>query len=269
MGAVRFIYDETINQLKHCALARELNLEGTRKIMQGHLRYCLQGNTLYLPQDESIVKNKHRICWGRIRSEEFEEHPWIETFDTPLDINPLNFHRPFTGIGFGILYSKRHRETKNGRIPVNSFISESIIDAIGKNPDSLEDITKDDFESLMAELFASKGFDVDLYRGSKDNGIDFLAIKTDAGDPIITCVQCKHPDKAKPGKKRRSLPVATVREIYGVAKAYDLPQCLAITSSTYSPCAKKFADLKPDEIKIANAEDVIEWVYKYRWNRDE
>lgn len=269
MGAVRLIYDETTNELKRLGWWGELNVEGTRKVMQGKLRYCLQGNMLYLPANQGILEAEHRLCWGRIRSEEVYEHPWVEEFDKPLDVNPLDFHMPFTGIGFGVMYSKRHCETEEGRIPVKSFISQSIIDSISENPEVLEDLSKHDFEALMAELFARKGFDVDLYRGSKDDGIDFLKVDTDKGDPIIACVQCKHPDKAKPGKKRRSLPVATVREIYGVAKAHNLPSCLVITSSTYTPEAMKFAELKPDEISVSNAEDIFSWIRQYRWNKDE
>lgn len=269
MGAVRLIYDETTNQLKRLGWAGELNVAGTRKIMQGKLRYCLQNNTLYLPEDQSIIEAGHRLCWGRVRFEEFDDHPWLKDFDMPLNVNPLDFHMPFTGIGFGVMYSKRHCETEEGRIPVNSFISQSIIDSVAKNPDSLEDLSKGDFEKLMAELFARQGFDVDLYRGSKDDGIDFLKIDTKLGDPIIVSVQCKHPDKAKAGRKRRPLPVATVREIYGVAKAYNLDGCIAITSSTYTAEAKKFAELKPAEITVANAKDIITWLKQFRWNKDE
>lgn len=269
MGAVRLIYDETTNTLKRLGWWGELNVEGTRKIMESGLRYCLQGNMLYLPEDQSVIESKHRLCWGRARTEEFEEHPWLADFDKPLEVNPLDFHMPFSGIGFGVLYSKRHRETEAGRIPVKSFISQSIIDAIASNPEALEDISKVDFEALMAELFARRGFDVDLYRGTKDNGIDFLRVNPDQEDPIIVCVQCKHPDKVGPGGKRHSLPVTTVREIYGVAKAHDLDGCIAITSSTYTSEAKKFADLKPEEISVASAENIIKWVRQYRWNKDE
>jgi len=276
MGAVRLIYDETTNQLKRLGWFGKLNLRGTRKIMQGPLRYCLQSNTLYLPEDQTLIETKHRLCWGRIRSEEFYEKDWLlnhETgevnFDQPLVVNPLDFHLSFTGIGFGVMYSKRHRETKKGRIPVKEFISQSIIDKIAENPEVLEELSKSQFQELMAELFARMGFHIDLYRLSKDDGIDFLSVRIDKGDPIIFCVQCKHPDQAKSGKSRRRLTVPTVREIYGVAKANDLHGCVAITSSTYTPEAKRFADLKPEEIQVADAQDVIDWVKKYRWNTDE
>ena len=64
-------------------------------------------------------------------------------------------------------------------------------------------------------------------------------------------------------------PVATVREIYGVAKAGDMHGGIAITSSTYSVAAKQFAAKKPEEIRVAGGEDVVNWVRQYRWNSDE
>jgi len=271
MGSIRLIYDETTHQFKEVGWWGQLNIEGTRKIMQGPLRYLLQGNTLYLPKDESVLREKHRLCWGRIRSEEFDFHDWLRdfAFDKVLDVNPLEYHTPFTGIGFGLLYSRRHMEQDEKRIPVREFIGQEIIDSIAKNPEVLQGLSKTDFEKLMAEIFARMGFHVDLYRPAKDDGIDFLAIDIGQNTPIIKAVQCKHPDIPTTGNKARTLPVTTVREIYGVAKANDLNGAIAITSSTYSPEAKQFADLKPEEIQVSNAEDISKWIMRYRWNKDE
>ena len=36
---------------------------------------------------------------------------------------------------------------------------------------------------------------MDLFRASKDGGIDFLAVHDTSSDPIVYAVQCKHPDK--------------------------------------------------------------------------
>ena len=266
MGSIRLIYDETVRQFAAVGWWGELSTEDTRKITQGPLRYCLQGNTLYLPADKTLVEEKHRLCWGRIRAEEFDNHDWLRDFGVgkPLTVDPLDYHSPF-GIGFGVLYSRRHMEQDDKRIAVREFIGQEIIDGIAKNPEALQDLTKTDFERLMAEIFARMGFHVDLYRPSKDDGIDFLAVDIGQGDPIIKAVQCKHPDTPANGKKPRTLPVTTVREIYGVAKANDLAGAIALTSSTYSPEAKRFAELKPEEIQVANAGDISKWVRKYRW----
>lgn len=270
MGAVRLIYDETLRQMKKVGWIGELSVKETRRIAAGHLRYCLQGNTMYLPEDESLIEAKHRLCWGRIRVEEFDDLPWLAEFDRELPEDPLAYHRPFMGIGFGVMYSRRHRETEDGRVRVSTFVAQSVIDAIAENGDALLGLSKSDFEALTAELFARMGFDVDLFRGSKDDGIDFLAVRNDdTPEPIVIAVQSKHPDVKSTGAKRNVLPVATIREIFGVAKAWNIHGAIAITSSTYSPDAKRFVDLCPDEMAVHNAADVIEWVRRYRWNQDE
>ena len=267
MGSIRMIYDETSNQLKKLGSCRQLSLEETREMMSRRLRYCLQDNFLYLPKDQSALEQSHRLSWIRARVDDFYENPWMQYFNEqfPLDIHAVKD----LGLDLGTHYCKRHLELDGKRQSVTEFCGQSIIDEIVANPEALEDVSKRDFETLMAELFARMGYDVELYRGTKDEGIDFLAISSDDADPMITCVQCKHPDKVGTDKKRRTLPVATVREVYGVAKANNFDSCLSITSSDYSPDAKKFAEKKPGEIHLANADDILNWLLKFRWNKDE
>ena len=157
MGAVRLIYDETLRQMKHVGHIQRLDVQATRRAISGRLRYCLQGDTLYLPADTSLVERGHRLCWGRIRVEEFEALPWLATFDQELPEDPLQYQTPFTGIGFGVMYARRHRETPAGRVPVSAFVAQPLIDVIATHPDALLSVSKADFEALVAELFARKG----------------------------------------------------------------------------------------------------------------
>lgn len=270
MGAVRLIYDETLRQMKKVGWVGNLNVAGTRRAAAGRLRYCLQGSTLYLPADESLIQANHRLCWGRVRLDELQESPWLGEFDREVPEDPLSYHRPFTGIGFGVMYSRRHLEASEERLAVSSFVSQSMIDRLDENREVLLDLSKREFELLTAELFARMGFDVDLFRSSKDDGIDFLAVfNEDTPTPLVFAVQVKHPDAKPDGRKRNVLPVSTIREVFGVAKAWNLNGAVAITSSAYSPEAKRFADLRPEEMVVANASDVLAWVRQYRWNRDE
>ena len=110
---------------------------------------------------------------------------------------------------------------------------------------------------------------MDLFRASKDGGIDFLAVHDTSSDPIVYAVQCKHPDKKTDGRKPKTMGLPVVQQIYGAAKAFDLQGGIAITSTTYSPTAKRFADLKPTEIQVHDGSDVISWITKFRWNEDE
>ncbi len=270
MGAIRLIYDETLRQMKQVGQWGQLTVKTSREFSSGPLRYCLQGDTLYLPKDQSLVEENHRLCWGRIRVEELDEMPWLAEFDVEVPEDPLAYHQQFSGIGFGVMYSRRHRETPEGRKAVPEFVAESVVRAVGSDPDALLDLSKTDFEALVAELFARRGFEVDLFRPNKDDGIDFLAVRNeDTPEPLILAVQTKHPDLKSDGSPRSVLPVSTVREIYGVARAWNLDGAVAVTSSTYSLEAKRFAERKPDEIEVVDARQVLEWVKGYRWNTDE
>jgi len=266
----RVIYDETTNEMKELGWWGQLNIDGTRKATAGPLRYCLQDNVFYLPKDQSVLEARHRLCWGAFREEEVEDFPWLLEFDRPVPVDPLSLDLPFSSIGFGTRYSRRHRETPEGRRAVQSFVAQSLLDELDANPEALIAVRKTEFEELVAELFARRGFEVDLFRTSQDDGIDLLAIRNeDTPQPLILAVQTKHPDPTTTKGKRRALPVSTVREIYGVAKAWDLNGAIAVTSSTYSRAAKKFAELKPEEMQVVDGKAVLEWVQQYKWNKDE
>ena len=185
------IYDETSNQLKQLGLCRPLTLEETRDVMSKRLRYCLQDNFLYLPKDQSVIEQSHRLSWIRARVDDFYEKPWLQNFNEqlPLDVYEVKD----LGLDLGIHYCKRHLELDGKRRGVTEFCGQKIINKIAGDPEALEDVSKRDFETLMAELFARMGYDVELYRGTKDEGIDFLAINPDGADPIITCVSMQTP----------------------------------------------------------------------------
>lgn len=266
MGAIRMIYDETTNSLAQLGWWGRLKTEGVRKFSLGRHRYCLQGDVLYLPEDEDLLKSDHRLAWLRVRVDD-EDLSWAATRNEPLPFNPLTEFRP--GLGLGSMYSLRHFETENGRRPVREFCSDALVDAISANPDVLDDLSKGDFERLAAELFARMGFEVDLFRESKDDGIDFLAVRSDEVAPFVLVAQCKHPDSPAGEKKRRKVGVALMRELYGTAMWNDVPGCVMITSSEFTRGAKSFADAKPDQIKLANRAALLGWIKQYRWNADE
>jgi HJR/Mrr/RecB family endonuclease len=272
MGAVRCIFSESERQFLQLGGQYPLNIEGTRKFQASPLRYCLQENVLYLPtgfSEEDYAYSK-RFCWARLRTNVLYDLDFHFDFNTKIPDDYSLERLNENGVGLGARYIKRHQEVDGSRISVSKFCSATLIDGIRSNPEAISNLSKEDFEALCAELFVARGFEVDLYRSTKDDGIDFLALKTDDVDPLIFAVQCKHPDSDRRSRKQpRTLPVATVREIYGVAKAHNITGGIAITSSKYSPAAKKFTELKPDEIAVYDRSDILRWIETYRWNDDE
>lgn len=265
---VRVIYDETENCLRQVGWWGHFTIEGVRKISRSKLRYCLQDNTLYTPQNEKLMAEDRRLSWMSVRVED-EYMDWIETRDEKLPFDLVGFAIRQPDIGFGSFYSLRHEETPEGRRPVTEFCAQELFDALVANPEVLVDLSKREFERLTAELFARRGFEVDLYRASKDGGIDFLAIKNEDAKPFILIAQCKHPDKAGESGKRNKVGVSLMRELYGTAAHADIPNCIMLTSSEFTSGASKFADEKPGRIELANREKLMTWLRAYRWNPDE
>ncbi len=272
MGSLICLLNESERRFVQVVDRHSLNLKGTRHFQTTALRYCLRGNELLLPSGISLddISFAQRLCWARLRFDLIDELDFAFQFNEPVPDYVSFDELEEWGAGFGSRYLRRHQELEGRRVPVSQFCSETLIEGIKKNPEALSQVSKEEFEALCAELFVSRGFEVDLYRKTKDGGIDFLAIKGDDTDPLIFAVQCKHPDSVRAsGKKSRTLPVTTVREVYGVAKANDLSGGIAITSAEYSPEAKQFSELKPHEIEVYDRSDILKWIEKYRWNTDE
>ena len=264
MSAVRAIYDETANDIKKVGRSCEITINGLRKITRTKLRYCLQDSTLFLPKDEDIIRNEHRMGWIRIRSEYIGDYPYLFKFNRKLPINPPELYSMYD-VGNGLTYSRRFTEEGNVRIAVKELCPQKLIDEIAEQPELIDDVNSRDFEKLIAEIYARMGYEIELRRYSKDGGLDFLAITNEENDPYIIIVQCKHPIT------KSTIGVKFVRELYGVAKhkSIDAKQSILVTSSKFSPKAEKFAMETQNEILLHDGKKVLEWIYKYRWNRDE
>lgn len=217
MGAVRCIFSESKRRFLKLGALCPLNLEGTRKFQASPLRYCLQSDRLYLPEgfSEEQYAYSERLCWARLRVDVIDDLDFDFQFNSEIPEGLTLENLDDQGVGLGARYLKRHRELDGKRLAVTSFCAETLIEGIRKNPEAIISLGKADFQALCAELFVSRGFEVDLYRLRKDGGIDFLAVKSEDQEPTILAVQCKHPDKVE-----STLSVEVVREIYGVAKAH-------------------------------------------------
>lgn len=253
------LFCENKNKFFEC-FKQELDISSLRRARASRFRYCVAHKTFYTPVvqpglDDAVDK----LCW--VRSREYGSKRELE--------DALSTGELWHGdVEIGNVYLKRHAESDGAFRSVETFVGQELYEALRKNPDALCSVSKSDFESLCAELFIRRGFEVDLYRASKDGGIDFVAFREETVDPFILAVQCKQPD-LRPGKSRKSLGAPVVQQIYGAAKAWDLSGAVALSGSSYSKDAKSFADNKPGEIFLYDQDDITDWIRKYRWNEDE
>ena len=94
-----------------------------------------------------------------------------------------------------------------------------------------EQLSWQDFEALIAELFRRHGFEVEAQGGDHaDGGIDVIVKR----DECTYLVQCKHWQAQRVGVK-------VVRELYGVIAAEGVDGGYVITSGHFTPDAVDFA----------------------------
>lgn len=259
MATLIAVFSETKRRFFACTKLKINDIDRLRQLRASEYRYCVGDKYPYAPLEQEDLEGSKRLCW--VRDRDFLD---MERLQSAYEAGELDA----ADVRMGNTYSKRRREVEGRFIEVERFISKKLYEGIASNPEVLSNLSKDDFESLCAEVFIRRGFEVDLFRKSQDGGIDFLAVKGDDMDPLVFAVQCKQPD-ARDGKPRRSLGRPVLQQIYGAAKAWDLAGAVAISGSTYTSQAENFAKLKPNEMKVYDAQDVLSWIERYRWNDDE
>lgn len=98
--------------------------------------------------------------------------------------------------------------------------------------DGLRDLTWQEFEMLVGEAYRCQGYAVEESGGGgADGGVD-LRLRRD-GETFI--VQCKR-------WKTRQVGVSPVRELYGLMRAENAEGSFFVSSGTYTPDAKRFAE---------------------------
>ncbi len=267
MGTVVAAYSESRNRFFSIKEKSKLTLQGRRKLLGSSLRYCIGGEYVYIPAAHPELPDLPQLCWARIHSTAAMELPEIGDL-LPDNFDIFSFVKD-GGCRIGDRYIKRRREETTGMVDVSEFCAAELLRSVLANPEAMTQLGKTDFEAICAEIFVSRGFKVDLFRPTKDDGIDFLAVHDGDTDPVVFAVQCKQPDQIEGKKLGRTTGVPVVREIFGVASAFGFEGAVTITGSRFSPEAKKFAELQPDRIKLHDLSQLQEWIQTYRWNEDE
>ncbi len=120
------------------------------------------------------------------------------------------------------------------------FIAE--IDTLGELDDrpNLMELTPQQFESLIQNLFEKIGLDTRQTRPSRDGGVDCVAYNTDpilGGKVVIQAKRYKH-----------TVGVSAVRDLFGTLQNEGASKGILITTSGYGKASFDFAQGKPIEL---------------------
>ncbi len=146
------------------------------------------------------------------------------------------------------------------------FLHESIaelIAALKQSPYLLDEVTPRQFEEIVAEVFRSKGFEVDLTKRTRDGGKDIIAVHTDAiGIKNKYFVECKRYAESN------KISVDIVRSLYGVMNTVDGPnKAIIVTTSTFTDDARKFVKQEARsswDLALVDRTQLLDWLDDYK-----
>ncbi len=146
------------------------------------------------------------------------------------------------------------------------YLHESIaelITALKADDQLLGEITSREFEQIVAEVFKSKGYEVDLTKRTRDGGKDIIAIHTDS-----LGIRNKYFIECKCYSESNKISVDVVRALYGVKKTKDGPnKAIVVTTSTFTSDARKFVENEASsvwDLSLVDREQLLQWLNEYK-----
>lgn len=123
--------------------------------------------------------------------------------------------------------------------------------AIEQEIDKIMKMSDRDFEYYVAGLFENMGYSVRVTQQTRDGGADIIATK---GHPVpfTMLIECKH--------WSNNVGVSVVRSLYGVQMAKKANKSILVTSSRFTPDARRFAETQENMMSLMNLDDLIRLV---------
>lgn len=125
---------------------------------------------------------------------------------------------------------------------------------LARHPEFLHTMSPRSFERLVAEIFHSHGWDVQLTARTRDGGYDILAVSRGGPTNLRVLAEAKRyaPD--------RPVGVEILRALYGVRTLNAASQVVLATSSRVSAVAKaEFARVTPWELDFIERDAILDW----------
>lgn len=130
---------------------------------------------------------------------------------------------------------------------------------------TLDRVAWEAFEHIIAEVFASNGFRVDITARTRNASADLIAIRTDEfGVETRYLVECKR------YASTRKVGLDVVNAVIGAARRADVDHAFLVTSSAFTADVRaeesRFRDLR---LHLRDGRDVVEWLAEYTPRDDE
>ncbi|MBL7224682.1 MAG: restriction endonuclease [Desulfobacteraceae bacterium] len=123
----------------------------------------------------------------------------------------------------------------------------------------IDQIAWEAFEKLVAEIFASRGFSVDLTGRIRNRSADIIAVRTDTFG-----VQTKYLIECKRYAKSRRIGLDIVNAVMGAARRSNVDHAFLVTSSYFTEDVQRQENqLRDLRLHLRDGDDVVQWLQDY------
>ena len=135
--------------------------------------------------------------------------------------------------------------------------NDALIGLISKYPDLLYKISPRKFEEIIAEIFDSLGYHIELTARTRDGGRDILAIQKNVDFFVKLIIECKRFGRDK------KVGLSFVQRLLGVKIAERANKALLVTTAFFTTPAKKFESEHFWDLELKDYTTVLNWVNAY------
>jgi restriction system protein len=153
-------------------------------------------------------------------------------------------------------YDTKQLEVPENRTEITRFSPVfPIIQRILNRDIALYEITPRDFEILVADLLVQDGYKVDVGRGTKDGGVDIIAVKDLGISGMFKAVW-----QAKRNKLTNKVGISVIRELADVRNEHQASKAIIVTTSFLTRGA--LARVRRDQYVLGKVDrdDLLEWM---------
>jgi HJR/Mrr/RecB family endonuclease len=137
-----------------------------------------------------------------------------------------NFEAEFT-FRAELIVEKKVLESENTQVQIVRFSpSFALLRQLQRDPQSLEDLTWRQFEMVVAQLLEGDGYSVELMSGTKDGGVDVVAVKDLGVNGYFKALW-----QAKKHGKANKVGISLVRELADTRQQFGASKGIIVTSS--------------------------------------
>ena len=133
------------------------------------------------------------------------------------------------------------------------FADEALLRTLCKHPELLRSLDSRSFERVIAEVLAQLGFEIELRRGTKDGGVDVIAVRKDS--PFGA-----HRYLVQAKRWSNRVGVAPVRELLFLHDYHRATKSCLATTSTFTSGAWRLGREYSWKLELRDHERLLAWI---------